>query len=258
MSEPAQGWYPDPSGTPPFALVERPFVDQLRHALRDTEPVGQQTSPSRPQRGRSTPRQATPGRADRRRPRSQGRGLGSSGHQGSPPAHRQTRGHPLPHDGNWLSTLPQAHPNCRGHPGLVDGEHQRDQHPGRPPRSTPPLTGRWPAPPPGSWSSLSSASSCSRGPTWATPTRSTRMPRRKHGTHKRNATGLNPRSTTSTARSRRPSSEHRPRSPARHNRRRRHPGRHLHRPVRRRRRNQRVAHTRGRDLHIPGRTGPVR
>ena len=29
-------------------------------------------------------------------------------------------------------------------------------------------------------------------------------------------------------------------------------------PVRHRRRDQRVAHTRGRDLHIPGRTGPVR
>ena len=60
-------------------------MDQLCHALRNAEPVGQQTSPSRPQRDRSAPRRATPGHADRRHPRSQGRGLGSSEHQGSPP-----------------------------------------------------------------------------------------------------------------------------------------------------------------------------
>ena len=26
MSEPAQGWYPDPSDTPPFTLVERQIL----------------------------------------------------------------------------------------------------------------------------------------------------------------------------------------------------------------------------------------
>ena len=70
MSEPAQGWYPDPSGTSHLRWWNgHSWTNYVMPYAMQNQSV-------------SKPR------------------LPAHNEAGSPPAHRQPRGHPLPHNGN--------------------------------------------------------------------------------------------------------------------------------------------------------------
>ena len=205
MSEPAQGWYPDPSGTPhlrwwnghSWTNYVMPYAIQNQSVSKPRLPAhNEAVAPRGGQRLGARTAAAPALRAEASAPRDT---------KAHPPLTAKRGATPSPTTETDSAPSPRPPQTAEAPPASAIGSTSATTTQDAPKKHT---TAHWALA--CAWSSLSSASSCSRGPTWATPTRSTRMPRRKHGTHKRNATGLNPRSTTSTARSRRPSSEHRP------------------------------------------------
>lgn len=210
MSEPAQGWYPDPSGTPhlrwwnghSWTNYVMPYAMQNQSVSKPRLPAhNEAVAPRGGQRLGARTAAAPALRAEASAPRDT---------KAHPPLTAKRGATPSPTTETDSAPSPRPTLTAEATPASSMESTSATSTQDAPKKHT---TAHWALA--CAWSSLSSASSCSRGPTWATPTRSTRMPRRKHGTHKRNATGLNPRSTTSTARSRRPSGEHRPPAPLR-------------------------------------------